>query len=49
MKKIFEDFLNLFFPDPDSDDDSTKNPFWLKVLGFILIVITIVFFVLAAN
>lgn len=47
MKKIFEDFLNLFFPEPD--DDGEKNPFWLKVFVFILMIIIVVFYVLAIN
>ena len=48
MKKIFEDFLNLFFPDSDNDDEE-KNPLWQKVLGFFLIIIVITFFVLASK
>jgi hypothetical protein len=46
MKKIFEDFLNLFFPDSDNEDE--KNPFWEKVIGFVLILIVLIFFIIVS-
>jgi hypothetical protein len=39
MKKIFEAFLNLFFP--DSDEEGEKNPFWLKVLVLVMIIFVV--------
>ena len=48
LKKVFEDFLNLFFPDPEEGEEreEEENPFWLKVFGlFVIICISILAFI----
>jgi len=46
MSKLLKDFLSLFFPNNEGEEE---NPLTEKIVGFILIVIAVVFVVIASG